>query len=344
MLSQIKFLNCRLLADLTLPLEKRTVVLGNNGTGKSTVIEALRLLSIGKSFRTSRLDEMISFDRPYFRLTTKREDHQQEIVDFFYGQAFSENPVRERALNVNGKTLSFLDWVGRLPSVLFVPSDIEVVIGMPQVRRKYIDGVLWQVDAEFREQFLDLNRVLRERAALLFSIKIHRAGLDELQPWSELLVKLSQSIRSKRLAYTDYIKERLTSSTFQTKTKLQFQIQYQVTVEDITSVQDQEIKLAQNLYGPHRDEIEIVLNDRSARKFASRGQARTAVVLLKVIETQYLADRLEKPPIILLDDVFSELDQENSQFLFSHLSDQSQIVATSIENNSLLTGWSVIQL
>ncbi len=331
--------NCRSLHNKTFKFSDRTVIIGDNGTGKSTLIEAIRLLSIGKSFRTSRLEEIISFNQAYFRLQAKRNLPEEQSIDFFYGQAFTEGPSGERSLTVNGKTLSLLDFVGNFPSVLFVPSDIEIVMGMPQIRRKYVDGVLWQVDAEFRQNYLDLNRVLKERAALLFMVKINRADPAELQPWNELLGKLTVSVRQKRQDYVDFVSGYLAKDEFQTEKGLVYQIHYQPSVTNLAEVAAQEIKTAQNLYGPHRDDIEILLKDRSARRFASRGQARTAVVLLKVIESQFLAGKLSHQPIILLDDMFSELDPANAEFLFGQLPPTSQVVATAIKPVTFLKDW-----
>lgn len=344
MLEHVRLQNFRSFTDREFTLDKRTVILGDNGTGKSTVIEAIRVLSINKSFRTSRFDEAIEFERPFFRVTGELTGKKKTKLEFFYGQQFNEQPIKERMMSVSGKPIGLMEYVGTFPTVLFVPSDIEIVTATPQHRRHYIDGILWQVNQEFRRWYIDLNRVLKERSSILFLIKINRAGLDELAPWNELLSNLTQKIRTLRRGYTSFVNEQLARADTQSETGLSFGADYQVEVEDINEVTQQEVKSAQNFFGPHRDDIEITINGRSARRFASRGQARTGVVLLKSIESQYLKEQLGIAPTILLDDLFSELDKKNSQFLFNRLGDDSQVIATAISPQPLLSNWKEVQL
>lgn len=335
--------NFRSFTNFTADLHPKTVVIGANGSGKSTLVEAIRLLSVGKSFRSSRLDEAIRFDEPFFRITTKVTGERAGSVELFYGQAFAEQLVKDRVLSVDGQQQAAMEFVGTLPSVLFVPSDVDIVMGSPQGRRRYIDGILWQQDPEFREQYVRMGKILKERAASLFLVKINRAGLDELQPWNELLQAVTVFIRGRRQAYITILTEQLAKENRRisgfTPT-----VRYQIAAEELAPVQSQEIKTAQNLYGPHRDEIEIELNGRSARRYASRGQARTVVLLLKIIEAGYLAEKLVVEPVILLDDILSELDEKNSQFLIEHLPSASQIIATSIQPQTLFNGWKEVLL
>lgn len=337
---RLRLQNFRVFSDSTFDLPKQTVIQGANGSGKSSAVEALRLLSVGKSFRTSRLDEVISFDEPFFRLQLNFDKDQ--VIELFYGQAFAEQPGRDRVLTVNGKATALLDFVGSLPSVLFVPGDVEIVMGMPQIRRRYIDSILWQVSPEFRRSYLELGRILKERSTILFLLKVNRAGLDELQPWNELLVGATTAIRDFRGQYIKTASQTLTARP--ARPGLNYSVSYKIATETIDEVQPQEIKLAQNLYGAHRDEIEITLNDRSARRYASRGQARTAVACLKAIEAEFLARQLDRPPLVLLDDLLSELDEENAAVLFERLPKQSSVIATTIAAQKLFAAYTTIAL
>lgn len=341
-LVSLKLENVRSFERKTLNLTQRSVIIGANGTGKSTIVEAIRILSVGKSFRTSRFDEIIHFEAPYLRLIGEQEGGRvtAKKVEFFYGVPFAEGG-KERVLTVNGKTSDWLSYVGSWPSVLFVPSDIDLVIGPPQLRRRYLDSILWQIDPQFRADFLDFSRVLRERSALLFLLKIKRAGLDELQPWNELIERLTASIRAKRQAYVNYLKAGITDKRVGDQV---ITVEYQVNKADLATIQDQEITSSQNLYGAHRDELEIYLGQRSARKYASRGQTRTIVVLLKAIESQFLAEKSGQAPLLLLDDVFSELDEENSRYLFDSFQPDYQVILTAINSHPLVKGWQEVRL
>lgn len=340
-LSLLKLENFRGFERQTVSLAPRTVVIGANGTGKSTLIEALRLLSVGKSFRTSRLDELIRFEAPFFRLAADRElGEKSQTVEFFYGQAFPDSP-KERQLSVNSQNRDWLSFVGQFPSVLFVPSDIDLIYGSPQLRRRYLDSILWQVSPQFRADYLDFSRVLRERSALLFMLKIHRANRDELQPWNELIEKLSQAIQSQRQKYVTYLSAGLASRKVGGAAVM---VVYQPNDVRLAAVEAQEIQSAQNIYGAHRDELEILLGGRSARRFASRGQARTIIVMLKAVEGRFLAEQTEQAPLLLLDDMFSELDEENSRILFDDLPAAYQVILTTISPQALTKDWSAVKL
>lgn len=317
----------------------KTVLIGANGSGKSTVIEAIRLLSVGKSFRTSRLDELVSFEKPYLRLSAALSD-PSTAIQYFYGLPFREESTKERQLKVNDSPVNYLDWLGRFPSVLFVPTDLDIVQGAPGERRRYLDGILWQVNKEFRIWQIELHRVLKERSALLFLLKIGRSQDIELSPWNELLERLTQNIRNARIQLIEYLNKEVKRIT----DKETFNLAYVVAHQEIEAVRNQEIKLAQNLYGPHRDEIDFIFKGRMARQYASRGQARTFLVVCKLAEVTYLKERLDVSPIILLDDILSELDTTNAQLLLKNLPNDSQQIVTSITEQALFQEWKELRL
>ena len=315
-------------------------IIGPNGFGKSNILESIRLLSVGKSFKTSRFDEVVKFDEAYFRVNAAIKNDEELNLELFYGIQFAESPIKEKQLTVNNQNISWIDFSGEFPSVLFTPADLEIIFGSPQVRRRYIDSILWQVDKEFRYDYLELTKVLKERSALLFLIKINRAGLDELKPWNEILMRLTKNIRDKRLAYLEFLREFLEKeSGF-----LKISVEYIINDVDMANVQSQEIKLSQNIYGPHRDEFEIFFNEKLARRFASRGQARASIVLIKAAEAAYLKEKTNHEPVILLDDLFSELDKKRADNLMNMFLGNYQIIATSIEPIKLEDGWKEIKL
>ncbi|MBI4948410.1 DNA replication and repair protein RecF [Candidatus Berkelbacteria bacterium] len=331
--------NFRSVTDLKLNLKTKSVIIGKNGTGKSSVIEAIRILSVGKSFRTSKLDELINFEANFFRISAKLDDAKLEL---FYGQNLEK--TNQKQLSLNGKKTALLDAIGVMPTVLFIPDDVEVVLGMPMLRRKFLDGVLWQVSREFRLQYLDFHKVLKERSRLLFLIKVGNAKLGDLMPWNELLEKTTNYIRTSRLELIEFINEQLTQKSWRVSEQLAINVVYEQSNIDIEDGIQDEIKLSQNLFGAHRDDLIININERSARKFASRGQARTIIMLLKIIELKYLKQSLQNEPILLLDDIFSELDEVNREILLSHINKEDQIISTQIEGDKLIENWEHIQL
>lgn len=321
--------------------EQSSALLGKNGSGKTTVLEAIRLLSVGKSFRTNRLEEVISFNKPYLRL---QADWNNNKAEFFFGTQFEESPTKERVVKLNNQPATYLDYIGNFPSVLFIPDHINIVLGAPSERRRYVDSVLWQVDREFRQAHLELQKILRERSALLFLIKQRRAKAQELDVWTELLSQASVKIRRARADFIDYLNQQISSLEELQHDKISFRVTTKTAFTEDESLILQEMQSAQNLMGPHRDEIEIILNDRPARRFASRGQARTIIAILKVVEADFLASRSEQKPIILLDDIFSELDDDNAEFLLKILQGRYQIIATTLIKSPLFKQWNLLEI
>lgn len=323
---------------------ERTAVIGPNGAGKSNLIEALRLLSIGKSNKTSRLDEAIHFDKPFFRLRLERGNGQKQEVSLFYGTQFEQSQGKERRLLVDNHEASYHEFWGDFPSVLFVPDDLEVVLGSPGARRRYLDSVIWQTDKEFRQSHLELTRVLRERSALLYLLKTNRASPDELTPWNELLTDLSGKVRSRRKDYVAFLGSQIDKIGTVFTHEAPLAVTYQQNSLQPEEAYREEIRLAQNLVGPHRDELVIEFGGRSARRYTSRGQARAVVLVLKLAETAFLRARTKQPPLLLLDDMFSELDESTAGALFMRFERDCQIVASSITPNSLIEGWERVTL
>ncbi len=319
----------------------KTVFTGANGSGKTSILEAIRVLSVGKSFRTSRQEDLIRFGAPYCRISASGPDHSYE---YFYGSQFEDNPLIERRLHHNGKTTPLLDFLGVLPTVSFIPKDVDIVTDEPSLRRQYVDGILWQAHKGFRRDYLEYHRVLRERARLLFFLKHHRADIAELQPWNQLLSDYAGKIRAKRVEFAEFAQTAINTFQKDIPGKIAVTVEWEISKETLEQLQSQEIRTGHNLFGPHRDELKITCNDQLARRFASRGQARSIIALLKAVEAKYLEKHSDNPPIILLDDLVSELDSDNCAWLFSLFGDRYQILATSVVKDPIFNGWQVEKL
>lgn len=333
MIRLLKLENWRNFTGKGLSFTEKTFITGSNGVGKSTILEAVRVLSVGKSFRTSRLDELIRFDDRYFRLEGIINNDQK--VEFFFGSQFQESAERDRQLNYQGNSTNWADFLGVFPTVLFTPTEMEIVLGGPDVRRRYLDSVLWQVDPNYRQCQIELSQAMKEKAALLFMVKINRAGPDELVPWNELITKRTQVVRDARQKYVDYLNSKLISSIHLT---------YRFDDRPVSEMIAAEIKTTQNLYGSHRDELQIEFDDFSARRYASRGQSRFVVAHLKAAEADYLLEKTQNPVTILLDDAFSELDRPNTLKILALFNPAHQLVLTSATDLELPKGWEKIKL
>lgn len=353
MISALELENFRNFANRGLSFTERTFISGANGIGKSTVLEAIRVLSVGRSFRSAHLEELIRRGEKYCRVRAtllngsaraenKEGTRDKREAEFFYGSQFSSQETKDHQLTFQGKALSWTDFLGVFPTVLFTPNDLDIVLGAPNIRRKYLDSILWQVSAEYRRSQLEFWQVLRERSALLFMIKINRASSDELQPWNELISKLTQAIRSARLDYVGYL-----NGWFEARINNQnsrVSVTYLWDQKPIEYLAAQEIKSAQNLFGAHRDELIINYDDFSARRFASRGQSRLTIAYFKAAEADYLARETNNPVAVLLDDAASELDAPNTRTLLELFDENHQLILTSANQLELGKDWERIEL
>lgn len=338
----IKSLNLeytRTFSEKKIQFESKNVIFGQNGSGKSTILEAIRIISVGKSFRTSRTEDLVKFEQLYCRFVLSTE---KDKIEFFYGNQFVESVDKDRQLSLNGKTVSWIEFIGELPTVLFAPADIDIILGSPDVRRRYLDSILWQVDKKYRQSQLEYSQVLRERSALLYMVKINRADPDELKAWNDMIVRLSTYIRQARQSYVDFLNLWLKENAQPILGVVE--VKYQSDQRPLEEVLEQEIRSAQNIYGAHRDELVVEFDDFSARRFASRGQSRLCVVHLKAAEADYLAEKTEHPVSVLLDDVFSELDHKNTKQLLKLFNSKHQLILTTAQELGMDKEWLEIKL
>lgn len=343
LLDEITLDNWRNFSHKKQRFEKHNLIIGDNGVGKTNILEAIRFLSVGKSFRASQTDEVISFSSKYTRLIAQiREGEKKEVVEFFYGQSVEGVITLERQLLLGGKPISWIDFLGKFPTILFLPTDIEIVLGSPSSRRRFLDGTIWQIDPEYRLATLELNQILKERSAVLWQIKKGRADRDELTPWTEMLEKVSALIQERRTKYLDFINERLNALGKKINEEMVVVLIYMPNSADRIASVEREIINGQNLIGAHRDDFKITFRGRGARQFSSRGQARLIALLLRIAEAKYLENRLAIEPIVLLDDILSELDEKTSRAFFPLLS--GQVIATLTHKVGYLDDWREILL
>jgi len=343
-LTSLELNNWRNFSTKKLSFVQKNLVRGDNGVGKTNLLESIRFVSVGKSFRASRMEELINFQEKYCRLSLEAVSDEKEslAVELFYGQPIEGASGEERRLMVNKAKKSWLQFLGGLPTIIFLPTDTELILGSPASRRRFLDGTLWQVDKKYSHACLEMIRILRERSAALWQIKKQRAGFDQLKPWSELLEEKSHIVQKQRANYLTFLNSQLGLLSKHFSVRLQPSIVYQPNQEKVDEVRDKEVILGQNLIGAHRDDFYLSLNDRSARSFASRGQARALAILLRIGEREFLRQKLGEEPITLLDDILSELDEKTIKTLLSLL--QGQVIATATQETPLLKDWQAIKL
>lgn len=311
------------------------VIFGENAQGKTNLLEAMWLCSCGKSFRGARESQMIRFGEKAFRIDLSFADRQREQQLCYHS---SGNGRKVRLNGVPLKTSAEL--AGEFLSVVFSPSDLSIVQEGPAARRAFLDNAISQIKPVYAKYLQQYNSVLEQRGALLKEIALHgRRAAATLEIWDQQLAQMGTAISIFRRDYLTKLSEVAEKvyggfSGFQES----FSLQYESSVFSA----DRELKvysgeliaeymavLAENLEndvrmrstgkGIHRDDLDMKVNGLSVRSFGSQGQQRSCAIALKIGEAMLLKGVTGEDPVILLDDVMSELDQGRQDYLLNRI-------------------------
>jgi DNA replication and repair protein RecF len=323
----------------------RLLFLGDNAQGKSNLLEAVYLLASGRSPRAGADAETIGWQaeaapQPFARLQTtvagRGGDVQLETLVVGPATSVAPGVTASRGgkrFRVNGIPRRGVDYVGQLRAVLFTADDLEIISGPPSARRGYLDSALSQVDRAYYASLQRYGRVMQQRNATLKRIKEGRAGIDELTLWDDgftqeggvLIATRQRAVR--RLAAIASIAHTELSGAAGEALEIAYQPQLgedwrgmlppdadpsgatQLFASALAAQRRREMAAGMSLIGPHRDEVSIQLNGVSASSFGSRAQIRTAALSLRLGEARLLRSDGEDPPVLLLDDIVSELDE-----------------------------------
>lgn len=320
-LKRLNLTNFRNYLNLELSFDTRpTVLVGNNAAGKSNLLEAIYLLSITKSLRVETEDELIKKGEQFTKVEGFLEDTELLVI---INRPTNDLKFRKKVL-VNGISRKAVDFIGNLPAVIFYPSDINMVTGSPSLRRWHLDLTLAQIDPVYKKALTAYEQFLTARNRVLKAVREGHARVDELDFWTEELVKAGKIISDKRLAFFEFINGL-------EKPLGEFMFEYRQSVvspERLKETNSREVAAAATLIGPHRDDFAIFLEDRNLSRFGSRGEQRYSTLAFKLAQLEYMAFCLGKRPILLLDDVFSELDVSHRAHVVEVVSKQQTIIAT----------------
>jgi len=296
-----------------------TLIIGPNTAGKTNILEAIMTLATGKSFRADTDREMIQWGSQLSviscQLSTNDDKTKLEI---------RLTPTKKYL--VNGVARRQIDFIGNLRAVLFWPEHLELVTDSPSIRRKYMDGVLVQVDREYRRNMMSYERGLRQRNRLLDLINEGKATRAQLLFWNQLLIRSGGYLTDKRAEFIHFV------NSFQSSI-VSYQIEYDKSViseSRLEQYKDEEVAAKATLVGPHRDDFVVTKNDLDLSKYGSRGEQRLAILWLKLAELAFIERESGERPLLLLDDIFSELDVEHRTLVLDLL-DKQQTIVTSAE-------------
>ena len=311
-----------------------TVIIGPNASGKTNILEALYLLSTGKSFRARREEEMINYRAEVARITGGLAEKKEKLeIVLTRGQinigTTREERVPKKRLLINGIGKRLFNFAGNFKVVLFGPWDLDIVIESPSVRRYFLDMVLSQVDKEYRRAILSYEKGLRRRNKILYRIREEGISRGNLLFWDKLLIKNGDYISEKRGEFIDFV-----NNTKGMNNEI-FRIEYDksaISESRLEQYKKEEIAAATTLVGPHRDDFCIKLKKRmffrELARFGSRGEQRMSVLWLKLAELKFIEEQTKEKPTLLLDDIFSELDHEHRDVVMKTIGGQQTIITT----------------
>ena len=338
--------------------QQKTIVIGNNAQGKSNLLEAVELLATLKSHRVSRDRDLVLMgaDTGQILAIVERNYSQSEL-----GLVFRSSGGRTVTLN-RENLRRHLDFLGTINAVQFSSLDLDLVRGSPEARRSWLDTLLMQLEPIYVHILQQYNQVLRQRNALLKAmVKKEINGGDlgqemqQLKLWDVQLAEMGSRVTRRRAR----VLQRLTPlaqawhSSISAKTEL-LEITYtpnviwfedepihvqQAFLEKIGQRRIAELQLGTTVVGPHRDEVEFLINQTPAKFYGSQGQQRTLVLALKLAELNLIEEVVGEPPLLLLDDVLAELDLTRQNQLLDAVKSRFQTLITTTHLHSFEQRW-----
>lgn len=352
--------NYRNYARVQLRLDKGlNLFVGENAQGKSNLLEAIYLLSTLRSSRASSDADLVrrdilASDFPVARLSceVERSAGNLQLEVAVVGRTTDPSHRAGKRVRVNGVPKRASEAVGQLAAVLFTTLDIEVVAGPPLLRRRYLDMMISQVDRGYLRAMQRYARVLQQRNSLLKRIQSREANPGELNFWDQELAHAGGIIFQARadalghvVSQAQFQMERLSdgleSLTITYRPAIGGLDEFDAPIDEtewtarmikaLSNLRNREIGAGATLVGPHRDDVTVEIDGLPADSFASRAQQRTAALSLRIAEASYLRRALGDDPIVLLDDVLSELDTRRRRGVLEFLDTFQQVVVTTAE-------------
>lgn len=329
----------------------KTILLGDNAQGKSNLLEAVELLSTLKSHRVTKDRDLVLEGETESKITAQLT-RKHGSIDL----ALTLRDRGRRTANVNQENLKRqLDFLGILNAVEFSSLDLDLVRGNPETRRQWVDSLLFQIEPVYAHILHEYQRVLKQRNSLLKQAEERSIDPVELESWNHQLILTGTKVIRRR----SRIIERLAPIAKAWHTKIskdteELIVSYTPNIPFIESTPESiysafidrlylrrvaEQAIGNTLVGPHRDEIDLTINNTTAKTYGSQGQQRTLVLALKLAELELIEQIVGEPPLLLLDDVLAELDLTRQNQLLSVIEDRFQTLITTTHLGAFDAKW-----
>ncbi len=327
--------NFRNLGKLKLSFEKKVnAFVGKNAQGKTNILEAITLLAFGKSLRSSSEKSLRKIGEDFFRIEGSAENSNEEKLKIEIAAT-----TTAKSFKLNGKPITASHLVGNFPIVSFAPEDLNLLLLSPNLRRRYLDILLSQVSRKYLLALNAYSKALKNRNALLARIAENLAKEEELEFWDEELAKhgsLIGKLRADFLLFAETpLKENFKKISNEEK-DLSVRIANfkgeEITTEkylaNLTKMREKDLRYASTNYGIHRADLVFELDGELLAENGSRGEIRSTILALKFTELTFLEQELKEKPVLLLDDVFSELDSSRQKSLMALIHNHQTFLTT----------------
>jgi len=322
------------------PHPNLNIIYGENGAGKSSLLEVIHVLGFGRSFRTSKPDTFIQYDEKqaaaFCRYTLNEES---------YTLGFSRSKSEGYSFSVNGeRTKRITDIVRLLPVQIFTPQSSELLLGAPVGRRRYIDWLLFHVEQKFHFVNSRYQNCLTQRNALLKKFDFKQSELFKQQDmWASQLAELGESITSLRESYILRLNDEISALYRKFYPEITIVLRYNTGWEKNVGLKESiDNKVERDLFrgatssGPHKADLQFIVDGRNASEYMSRGQLRLLVSILLLAEVKLLKELTSKPSVFLIDDISAELDEDTREkFIAAVLEQDTQVFVTGIEKQQM---------
>jgi len=304
------------------------LVVGPNMIGKTNLLEAIYLLSCGESLRAGRIEEMVEEKRvvSHIESLVERERGRLKLRIVLTRGMINGKMVPRRQFFLDGVKKTKANFVGNFLAVVFRPEDLDIIIDSPSVRRSFLNEVLVQSDREYYRSYLSYRKGLSSRNKVLESIREGRTSLKALFFWDRLLIENGELITRKREELISFLNDH---QGLLGPIKIVYQKSI-ISLQRLEEKRNVEVAVGMTLVGPHRDDFSVFKNGHNLSIYGSRGEQRLAVLWLKMGQLKFLETVRQEKPVLLLDDIFSELDEGHRELVVEGI-DGYQAIITSTD-------------
>lgn len=301
-----------------------TIIVGKNSVGKTNLLEAIYFGLHGQGFREKKENQLIKIGKNKADVELKFADKNSQYF-FRINLSLLDQKIK-KIFFVNSTQKKHFFYKEEIKSaIIFTPQDIEIITRTPEERRKYFDMILSQSNWQYKNNLTNYKNALKRRNKLLQIINNKNQLKNEIKFWDQFLENLSQKIIKKRQDYINFLNQHNKIDSFT------FKIIYLKNEFNKTKAQEvfeKEINLKQTLIGPQKDDFQIFINDKNVHLFGSRSEQRLTLFWLKLCEIKYLEETFKKKPLLLLDDIFSELDLDNKKLILNLIYHYQTVITT----------------